>query len=68
MCVFVVRSRVTTEGGSEVEAAIEKAFAAIAEVQPLKKKGENPQLAISVSQQSQAALKDRLAEVPVLER
>ena len=40
MCVFVVRSRVTTEGGSEVEAAIEKAFATIAEVQPLEKEGE----------------------------
>ena len=35
MCVFMVRSRVTTEGGSEVEAAIEKAFPAIAGVQPL---------------------------------
>lgn len=35
MCVFMVRSRVTTEGGSEVEAAIEKAFPAIAGAQPL---------------------------------
>jgi hypothetical protein len=39
MCVFMVRSRVKTEGGSEVEAAIEKAFPAIAEAQPLEKEG-----------------------------
>ena len=37
MCVFMVRSRVKTEGGSEVEAAIEKAFPAIAEAQPLER-------------------------------
>jgi hypothetical protein len=34
MCVLGVRSRVKTEGVSEVEAAIEKAFPAIAEAQP----------------------------------
>jgi hypothetical protein len=39
MCVFMVRSRVTTEGGSEVEAAIEKAFPAIADAQPLEREG-----------------------------
>jgi hypothetical protein len=39
MCVFMVRSRVKTEGGSEVEAAIEKAFPAIAEAQPLEREG-----------------------------
>jgi hypothetical protein len=64
----MVRSRVNTEGGSEVEAAIEKAFAAIAEVQPLDKEGENPPLAISASQLFLAAPKERLAEVSVLER
>jgi hypothetical protein len=37
MCVFMVRSRVTTEGGSEVEAALEKAFPAIAKAQPLER-------------------------------
>ena len=63
MCVFMVRSRVETEGGSEVEAAIEKAFPAITEVQPLGKEGDNPLLALSASHQFQAALKDRLAEV-----
>jgi hypothetical protein len=68
MCVFMVRSRVKTEGGSEVEAAIEKAFPAIAEAQPLDKEGENSLLAISAFQRFQAALKVRLAEVPVLER
>ena len=39
MCVFMVRSRMKTEGGSEVEAAIEKAFPAIAEAQPLEREG-----------------------------
>jgi hypothetical protein len=34
MCVLGVRSRVKTEGVFEVEAAIEKAFTAIAEAQP----------------------------------
>jgi hypothetical protein len=34
MCVLGVRSRVKTEGVSEVEAALEKAFSAIAEAQP----------------------------------
>jgi hypothetical protein len=39
MCVFMVRSRVKTEEGSEVEAAIEEAFQAIAEAQPLEREG-----------------------------
>jgi hypothetical protein len=34
MCVPGVRSRVKTEGVSEVEAALEKAFSAIADAQP----------------------------------
>ena len=34
MCVLMVGSRAKTEGVSEVEAAIEKAFSAIAEAQP----------------------------------
>jgi hypothetical protein len=68
MCVFMVRSRVKTKGGSEVELAIGKAFPAIAKAQLLEKEGENPLLAISAFQQFQAALKDRLAEVPVGQR
>ena len=40
MCVFMLRSRMKTEGGSEVEAAIEKAFPAIAEGQPLERRDE----------------------------
>jgi hypothetical protein len=39
MCVFMVRSRVKTERGSEVEAAIQEAFPAIAEAQPLEREG-----------------------------
>ena len=45
-----------TEGGSEVEAAIEKAFPAIAEVQPLGKEGDNPLLALSASEQFQIGI------------